>query len=119
MLRSPLCFLLVGPMIGCVDGIPSKEPGEARPQASALASSLPGFRDATAGSGIRFVQVCGGRPDKPTILESSGSGVCLIDADGDRRLDVLLINGSTVERELSGEPGLPPQLFRSLGGGRF
>jgi hypothetical protein len=37
------------------------------------------------------------RPQKPYILETIGSGVCLLDYDHDGWLDIFLVNGSTYE----------------------
>jgi len=51
------------------------------------------FSDVTAASGVDFVQTFGD-DDMSNLVESSGYGVCLFDADGDGRLDIYLVNGS-------------------------
>ena len=53
------------------------------------------FTDVTATSGIDFVHTFGD-DDMSNLVESSGYGVCLFDANGDGRLDVYLVNGSVV-----------------------
>ncbi len=60
-----------------------------------------------------------GTKDKRYIVETMGSGLALFDYDLDSDLDVYLVNGSTLERLASGEPGEPGRLFRNDGGFRF
>ncbi len=70
----------------------------------ALASGLPAgpalpgvqFVDATRRSGIDFHLICGGA-EKRYILESMCGGVAFFDYDNDGWLDILLVNGSTLE----------------------
>jgi hypothetical protein len=60
---------------------------------------------------------CGGRT-KDHILESGGTGLALLDFDGDARLDIFLVNA--FELTASREPVAHPHaLFRNLGGLRF
>ncbi len=76
----------------------------------------PYFVDVTAGSGIDFVHNTGafGRKWMP---ETMGSGVVVLDADGDGRLDLLFVNG----HRFPGQPGeaTPQALYlnRSAAGG--
>ncbi|MDX1632817.1 MAG: VCBS repeat-containing protein, partial [Thermoanaerobaculia bacterium] len=51
------------------------------------------FTDVTTASGIDFVHTFGDE-EMSNLVESSGYGVCLFDADGDGRLDVYFANGS-------------------------
>ena len=53
------------------------------------------FTDVTAASGIDFVHTFGD-DEMSNLVESSGYGVCLFDADGDGRLDVYLVNGTVM-----------------------
>src|SRR6266404_7118742 len=53
------------------------------------------YEDATARSGLKSFQHVSGDADKKFILEAPGSGVALLDYDGDGWLDVYLVNGST------------------------
>ncbi len=64
------------------------------------------------------VTTCGS-PAKDYILEVNGGGVLLADFDGDGRLDLLLVDGSTGERARKQESGLPPRLFLGRGDGTF
>jgi hypothetical protein len=50
------------------------------------------FTDVTAAAGIHFIHNAG-RTGKKWLPETMGSGVAFFDADGDGRLDALLLNG--------------------------
>lgn len=52
-----------------------------------------------------------GSPDKDYILEVNGGGLVVEDFNGDGRLDLVVIDGSTIERVRAEEAGLPPRLF--------
>jgi hypothetical protein len=93
------------------------------------AADAPGtfrFIDTAAQAGLRAEMVCGGA-EKQWITDANGSGVALLDYDRDDRLDVLIVNGSTIPRLLQileGAAARTPQagtlyLFRNLGNGRF
>ena len=75
------------------------------------------FEDVAAASGLG-APTWAGRPDRPHILESGGSGVALFDYDGDGNLDLYLVNGWRLEGARVVERG-PNRLYRNLGGGRF
>ncbi len=62
--------------------------------------------------------LCGGRR-KRWIIEVNGGGLALEDFDGDGDLDLLIVDGSTVERVEAGTPGEPPRLYLNDGSGRF
>src|SRR6266850_1633745 len=53
------------------------------------------FADITKQSGLDKFRHRSGSAEKPTILESPGSGVALLDYDNDGWLDIYLLNGST------------------------
>jgi hypothetical protein len=75
------------------------------------------FRDVTDSTGIDFIQRSGNGPEKffPT---ANGSGVGLIDYDGDGLLDAYL--ATTRELPLSAESDHPGnRLYRNLGDARF
>ncbi|MBL8861319.1 MAG: CRTAC1 family protein [Planctomycetes bacterium] len=64
------------------------------------------------------VTLCGSTT-KDWILEVNGGGLALGDFDGDGDIDLVIVDGSTVERAEKGEPGNPPRLFLNRGDGTF
>ena len=76
----------------------------------------PRFADVTVASGVDFVHH-NGAFGKKWLPETMGSGVVLFDADGDRRLDLLFLNG----RNFPGQPGeaATQRLYLNRGGLRF
>ena len=76
------------------------------------------FTEIAASAGLTAVTVFGGKDANRYLLETTGAGVALFDYDGDGRLDVFLVNGTTLE----GFPkGLEPtnHLYRNRGDGTF
>lgn len=60
-----------------------------------------------------------GTPAKDWILEVNGGGLVLGDFDESGSLDLVLVDGSTPERALAGEPGLPARLLWNTGAASF
>jgi hypothetical protein len=89
------------------------------PPASAHAARGVGFADIAAEAGLSGFRHVSGSPDKNYIIEVSGSGVGLFDFNDDGRLDVYLINGSTLDRVRTGKPAPRAALYRNDGAGRF
>src|SRR5260370_7917729 len=61
---------------------------------------VPAFKDVAAEVGLTVQHISTG--EKRFILESMSGGVGLFDCDGDGRQDIVIVNGSTVERYRAG-----------------
>src|SRR5690242_8527889 len=76
------------------------------------------FTNIAREAGLDAKIVFGGATANKYLIETTGTGVAMIDYDGDGRLDLFFVNGSTLE-------GFPPgeaptnHLYRNAGGGRF
>jgi hypothetical protein len=106
--------------------MPSAAPPQAMRAPTLDAPPAPGdaaagvrFVDRTEASGLSAFQHRSGTPEKRYIVETTGSGLALWDFDRDGRLDVYLVNGSTIGALQRGEPAPRAALFRNLGDGRF
>jgi hypothetical protein len=55
------------------------------------------FQDISEKAGLTVWKHKMGSPEKPYILETIGSGVCLLDYDHDGWLDIYMVNGSTYD----------------------
>jgi len=75
------------------------------------------FVDVAREAGLVRPTWCG-RPEKPHILESGGTGLALFDYDEDGDLDVYLVNGWRLEGASVLERG-PNALYRNVGDGTF
>src|SRR5580658_8535773 len=77
------------------------------------------FQDISEKAGLTKWQHKMGTPEKPYILETIGSGACLLDYDRDGWLDIYLVNGSTYDA-LSGKAEPPhATLFHNNHDGTF
>ena len=63
-------------------------------------AAIPKFNDAAQSLGLTVSHISSG--EKRYIVESMSGGVGLFDCDGDGRLDIVTVNGSTVDRYLKG-----------------
>jgi len=82
----------------------------------------PGFKEVSSEAGIDFFYNFGDYTYE-NILESSGSGVTVLDYDGDGWMDLYMMNGTWLEG-ISDEEGRvfkdsPNRLYRNLGNGTF
>ncbi len=77
------------------------------------------FEDITAKAGLsRWIHKMG-TPEKKFIVETNGSGVCLVDYDNDGWLDIYLVNGSTFDALDGKEESPHAALFRNNHDGTF
>jgi enediyne biosynthesis protein E4 len=76
------------------------------------------FRDVAESAGLIGVHVSGNADRKAFILEATGGGVVLLDADNDGRLDVFVTSGTTLDGDGAGAASTS-HLYRNLGGLAF
>jgi len=84
--------------------------------ASALHSEtgFPVFVDIAEKVGITLMNICGG-PQKDYIVEANGNGAAFFDYNNDGDVDVLIVNGSTLEHfKKGGDPMVA--LYRNVNG---
>ncbi len=77
------------------------------------------FEDITKRAGLAGWTHKMGVPEKKFIVETNGSGVCLIDYNNDGWLDIYLVNGSTFDALDGKEPSPHAALFRNNHDGTF
>ena len=77
------------------------------------------FEDITVSSGLGRFRHLAGEPLKPYLPETTGSGVALLDFDGDGWLDVYLVNALSDAALAGRERPLPSALFRNAQNGTF
>jgi hypothetical protein len=88
--------------------------------AAAAPDGPPGFSftNIAREAGLDAKIVFGGATANKYLIETTGTGVAMIDYDGDGRLDLFFVNGSTLEGFPAG--GAPTNhLYRNAGGGRI
>jgi len=94
-------------------------PTVAAPAPSTDAAPGVSYRDVTGASGLSLFRQVSGGAAKDYILEATGSGVALVDYDGDGWLDVYLVNGSTWAALDGREEAPSAALFRNNRDGTF
>jgi len=77
--------------------------------ATANPSAAPDFRDIAAAAGLTDTFPNGGTKTKQYIIETTGSGVAMVDIDNDGLVDIFVASGS----------GGRSRLYRNQGGDRF
>lgn len=76
------------------------------------------FREVAREAGLQAVTIFGGRETNRYLLETTGTGAAFFDFDGDGRLDVFLVNGTTLEGLPKGQEPTN-HLYRNRGDGTF
>lgn len=114
----PLCLsaLIPGSLLAQGVASPNAQPVKAL-EASGLAWEAK-FVDIAGDAGLDLEFTYGGRETKSYIIESNGAGAAFLDYDGDTRLDIFLVNGSTLQGFPQGEAPTN-RLYRNIGKGRF
>ena len=87
-----------GPM-----GPPAKLPParvEKKSTAAKLTAPVPIFRDIAVQAGLTASHISS--PGKQYVIESMSGGIGLFDCDNDGKLDIVMVNGSTVDRYRQG-----------------
>jgi hypothetical protein len=97
---------------------PTRPARKARQVETDLAPIKVDFRDVAVEAGLLAPNVSGGDDRKRYILETTGGGVALFDYDGDGKLDIFIVNGTTLEGDGKGASATS-HLYRNLGGLRF
>ena len=89
------------------------------PPASPHAAPNVSYADVTTAAGLAGFRHVSGTADKAYLIETTGSGVAMADFDNDGLVDIYLVNGSTLDRVLSGSPAPRAALFHNNGNGTF
>ena len=76
------------------------------------------FRHLGAEAGLAAATVFGGKATNRYLLETTGSGVAMLDYDDDGLIDLFFVNGTTLEGFPKGEEPRP-HLYRNKGSGTF
>jgi len=103
-LISILLLVFAGPLSGQTGtpgpmGPPAKLPPlrpENKAQAPKLTDPVPVFRDIAPQAGLTASHISSA--DKHYVIESMSGGIGLFDCDNDGKLDIVMVNGSTVDR---------------------
>jgi enediyne biosynthesis protein E4 len=129
-----LGVLLIGGLTSCGRPADDRVEGDGRPVRQVVrghgefgvtppipAGSMDLFEDVTELAGLEFVhQFCDQR--LANIIQSSGSGVAILDYDGDGFMDIYFVNAGPLDGVTNHEPGTrrePNRLYRNRGDGTF
>jgi enediyne biosynthesis protein E4 len=102
-------------------GVLAQRPAPGASATAGTATNAPlsfSFTNIARTAGITAPTIYGGRESNRYLLETTGSGVALIDVDRDDRLDIFLVNGTTLEGFPKGQEPTA-HLYRNKGDGTF
>ena len=102
---------------GCIASAAAQKP-QPYP-ASATHPSAAWFVDVAAQAGITVRNVNGDAENKKYIIESTGSGVAILDYDHDGWMDIFLVNGQELDASKHKGPAPTSHLFRNNHDGTF
>jgi len=121
-----VCSFILGLTLNAYTQAPSQQSGAAQvplPKLPAPAKrdrsglpAVPVFRDIAKEVGLTASHIAA--PEAHYVIDSTSGGAGLFDCDDDGRLDVILVNGSTVERVQAGGDPLVT-LYHQEANGRF
>lgn len=110
-----LAALWLAPHVPAAQPTTQPAPPVARP--AAQPTVLPfAFTNIARQAGLTTPTIYGGRESNRYLLETTGCGVALIDYDRDGRLDIFMVNGTTLD---GAPPGTTSHLYRNKGDGTF
>lgn len=119
--RGIVVAAVTGLLVGTGCGRPA-EPPPASPTAATATDPGPRFEDVTKSAGIGFRYALGD-PKYDNLIESSGSGVAILDHDRDGRMDLLFLNGRYLPgvSDPAGREAASARnaLYRNAGNGTF
>ena len=77
---------------------------------SAKTPPIANFTDVAEKAGLTMATVFGGKDSKKYIIETTGTGVAILDYDNDGWPDIFLVNGTTLEGFPSGKRSHQPSV---------
>lgn len=126
--RLGICWVLLA-LAGAGLPVPERAAGQGaatsgraaqpkRPLPDGIEAPFVDYRDIASEAGLRGEAVSGSATEKSYIVESTGTGVAVLDFNGDDLLDILLVGADRFEEEKGDRP---PRhyLYKNLGGLRF
>ena len=99
-MRSILCLGFLLSLFASAQTAAPKKASVPVHEASAPVSPVPTFKDVAKEAGLTVSHIS--TPEKKYIVESMSGGAGLIDCDNDGKLDIITVNGSSIDRYRQG-----------------